>query len=167
MPLLTSQALGISQNIKGNELNLANSEQKPIYIPSAAKVLKSQVWPMDHTLENPDIEDSTEIEPIYVSDCDKKVIPSLERQDHQESTETELCITVHSFNTEACVLDLPHNIYKEKNRHIWSKLPQSIQARKPTHYDQRTKIKPGPTEVTNGADSTLDCLNLLVDDSIF
>ena len=34
-----TQALGISQNLKGNKLNLANSEQTPIYVPSAAKVL--------------------------------------------------------------------------------------------------------------------------------
>ena len=32
LSLLSSQGLGISQNLKGNQLNLENSEPKPIYI---------------------------------------------------------------------------------------------------------------------------------------
>ena len=42
--LLTFQALEISQNLKDNELHSANSEQKPIYVPSAAKVLIDHPW---------------------------------------------------------------------------------------------------------------------------
>ena len=42
--LLRPQGLGIFQNLKGNQLNSANSEQKPIYVPLAAKVLKTKCY---------------------------------------------------------------------------------------------------------------------------